>query len=74
VKILVYKIGAVSHLEAVVQSRRSSEQTPKYIAECADERAQHAERNNVAGNLPVLQVGWLVVKRKRRGYPGTYPY
>ena len=38
---LDYKIVSVSHLEAIVQKRRSYEQTPKYTAEYVHDRANH---------------------------------
>jgi len=66
-KNLVRKISAVSHLEASVQNRRGSEQTLKHVAECAQSHAQYDVRNNVVGNVPVLQVRWIEVKCKRHG-------
>jgi hypothetical protein len=59
---LVHKIAAVSHFEAVVEKRRSSEQTPKRGAECGDGQAHHEVRSSVAGHLPKGQVRWHEVQ------------
>jgi hypothetical protein len=53
---LVHKIAAVSHFEAAVEKRRSSDQTPKRSAEYADGHAHHEVKSNVAGRLPIWQV------------------
>ena len=71
---LDYKIVSVSHLEAIVQKRRSYEQTPKYTAEYVHDRANHQARNSVAGSLPVLQVRWQEMYCKRPGCSDTYNY